>query len=135
MKFTISLAAVLTAAISSSALAAVIITPTPGQLLSSSEPFNLTFASQRIFKESSNKIDVVISLIGGDFPGTLPVRDMVSNGQDPVDGSAIYSVMVDPITLCCGGAAGNRTVYVLEDYNAFGGLPGMDMIAVPVTFV
>ncbi|KAJ6572796.1 hypothetical protein DFH09DRAFT_1312573 [Mycena vulgaris] len=133
MKFTPTLVALLTA--STSAFAAVVITPTPGQELSSSEPFNLTFASQRIFKESSNKIDVVISLIGGDFPGTAPVRDLVATSSDPRDGSAIYSVMVDPITLCCGGAAGNRTVYVIEDYNAFGGLPGIDMFAVPVTFV
>ncbi|KAJ7302601.1 hypothetical protein DFH08DRAFT_826483 [Mycena albidolilacea] len=51
------------------------------------------------------------------------------------DTSAIYSVMVNSIALCCGGVAGNRTIYVLKDYNAFGGLPGLDEIAVPVTFV
>ncbi|KAJ7698368.1 hypothetical protein B0H17DRAFT_1196937 [Mycena rosella] len=99
------------------------------------QPFNLTFASQRIFKESSNNIDVLISQIGGGFPTAAPVRNMLANGNDPRSGSAIYSVMIDPIALCCGGPPGNRTVYVLEDYNAFGGLPGMDMLGVPVTFV
>ncbi|KAJ6460525.1 hypothetical protein C8R45DRAFT_1108938 [Mycena sanguinolenta] len=101
------------------------------------QPFNLTFASQRIFKESSNKIDVVISSLGGGFPGAAPVRDLAPTAHDS-DSRAIYSVMVDPMALCCGGVAGNCTIYVLEDYNAFGmcrGLPGLAEIAVPVTFV
>ncbi|KAJ6566078.1 hypothetical protein B0H19DRAFT_1136862 [Mycena capillaripes] len=135
-----------------SVCAQTVITPTPGQVLSASEvrrvasssffsfdsgaiqPFNLTFASQRIFKESSNKIDVIISSLGGGFPGAAPVRDLAPTAFAS-DTSAIYSVIINPIALCCGGVAGNRTIYVLEDYNAFGGLPGLDEIAVPVTFV
>ncbi|KAJ6462086.1 hypothetical protein C8R45DRAFT_1108288 [Mycena sanguinolenta] len=121
-------------ATATSVCAQTVITPTPGQVLSVSEPFNLTYASQRIAKESSNKIDVVISSLGGGFPGAAPVRNLAPTSAAP-DTSAIYSVMVDPIALYCGGVAGNRTIYVLEDYNAFGGLPGLDQIAVPVTFV
>ncbi|KAJ7303121.1 hypothetical protein B0H14DRAFT_2700395 [Mycena olivaceomarginata] len=132
MQFTAATFALLATA--TSVCAQTVITPTPGQVLSASEPFNLTFASQRIFKESSNKIDVVISSLGGGFPGAAPVRDLAPTAFAS-DTSAIYSVMVNPIALCCGGVAGNRTIYVLEDYNAFGGLPGLDEIAVPVTFV
>ncbi|KAJ7664217.1 hypothetical protein B0H17DRAFT_1092194 [Mycena rosella] len=135
MKFTTAFTALLTA--TTSALAAAIISPTPEQVLSSSEPFNLTFASQRIFEESSNSIDVVIVSaldVGDPGAGTLPVRNLKPTGSAP-DTSAIYSVLIDPIVLCCGGVAGNATVYVLEDYNAFGGLPGLDMLSVPVTFV
>ncbi|KAJ7090734.1 hypothetical protein B0H15DRAFT_930245 [Mycena belliarum] len=132
MKFSTTLFALLSA--TTSALGAAIVSPTAGQVLSASQPFNLTFASQRYFKESSNKIDVVISQTDGSFPGALVVRDMLKTSSDSRDGSSIYSVMVTPQALCCGGVEGNRTLYVLEDYNAFGGNPGLDMLSIPVTF-
>ncbi|KAJ7862825.1 hypothetical protein B0H13DRAFT_1899898 [Mycena leptocephala] len=130
-----------------------VITPTPGQVLTAnqvrfitkrgdggpdvnrdSQPFNLTFASQRYFKESSLKISVVTAPIGGAFPGGAPVIDLAPTSYDSRD-SAIYSVMVNPITLYSGDPTGNHTVYVIETYSAFGGNPGIDMFAVPVTFV
>ncbi|KAJ6606950.1 hypothetical protein B0H10DRAFT_2439853 [Mycena sp. CBHHK59/15] len=134
MKFSIATLATLFMT-ASSGFAAVIVTPTPGQVLPASEPFNLTFASQRYFKESSIKISVVTAPADGSFPGGAPVLDLAPTSQDPRDTSAIYSVMVEPITLYSGDASGNHTVYVIETYSAFGGLSGIDMLAVPVTFV
>jgi hypothetical protein len=78
------------------------------------------------------------------------VIDLAPTSYDSRD-SAIYSVMVNPITLYSGDPTGNHTVYVIETYSAFGvrvsssytfpypcrrqGNPGIDMFAVPVTFV
>ncbi|KAJ7723085.1 hypothetical protein B0H16DRAFT_1699113 [Mycena metata] len=133
MKFTACTFAVLCAA-ATSAFGQVVISPTPGQVLSATEPFNLTFASERYFKESSIKISVVTAPAGGSFPGGAPVLDLAPTSHSPVDTSAIYSVLVAPITLYEGPQTGNHTVYVIETYNAFGGLPGIDLFAVPVIF-
>ncbi|KAF8214269.1 hypothetical protein K438DRAFT_1956354 [Mycena galopus ATCC 62051] len=121
----------------------VIVSPTPGQVLPANEVRtihnpnvdNLTYASHGYFKESSVKISVVTAPVGGTFPGGAPVLDLAPTGYDPHDTSAIYSVIVEPITLYYRDTTGNHTVYVIETYNAFGGLPGIDMLAVPVTFV
>ncbi|KAJ7032882.1 hypothetical protein C8F04DRAFT_639491 [Mycena alexandri] len=133
MKFSACTFAILWAA-ATTAFGQIVISPTPGQVLSASEPFNLTFASQRYFKESSIKISVVTAPAGGAFPGGAPVLDLAPTSHSSVDTSAIYSVLVTPITLYQGPATGNHTVYVIETYNAFGGLPGIDMFAVPVIF-
>ncbi|KAJ7443186.1 hypothetical protein B0H11DRAFT_469286 [Mycena galericulata] len=134
MKFSTATLATLFAA-ATFAFGQVIVTPTPGQVLSASEPFNLTYASQRYFKESSVKISVVTAPAAGTFPGGAPVLDLLPTSHDPVDTAAIYSVQVNPITLYNGPQTGNHTVYVIETYNAFGGLPGIDVLGVPVTFV
>jgi hypothetical protein len=68
----------------------------------------------------SVKISVVTAPVGGTFPGGAPVLDLAPTGYDPHDTSAIYSVMVEPITLYYGDTTGNHTVYVIETYNAFG---------------
>ncbi|KAJ6550076.1 hypothetical protein B0H19DRAFT_1073964 [Mycena capillaripes] len=112
-----------------------VISPTPGQVLSVNQPFNLTYASQRFFKETSLKISVVTAPNGGTFPGGAPVIDLAPTSFDPLDTSAIYSILVSPITLNNGPTTGNHTVHVIETYNAFGGLSGIDMLSVPVTFV
>ncbi|KAJ7776533.1 hypothetical protein DFH07DRAFT_798517 [Mycena maculata] len=121
--------------VAASAFAQTVISPTPGQVLSASEPFNLTYFSQRYFEESSIKISVVTAPADGSFPGGAPVLDLAPTSHSPVDSSAIYSTMVSPITLYNGPQTGNHTVYVIETYNAYGGLPGIDVLAVPVTFV
>jgi hypothetical protein len=52
-------------------------------------------------------------------PRAPPVIDLAPTSYDSRD-SAIYSVMVDHITLYSGDPAGNHTVYVIETYSAFG---------------
>jgi hypothetical protein len=96
----------------------------------------------------------VISLIGGALPGVAPVTDLVPTGSDLNDpGSPLYSIMANPDALCCGGLAGNRTIYIIETYDAFGvsyalslhctgfahrerwqGNTGIDIVGVPVVF-
>ncbi|KAJ6514849.1 hypothetical protein C8R47DRAFT_1313279 [Mycena vitilis] len=133
MKISAGTIAVLFAA-ASGALAQTIVSPTPGQVLPTGKAFNLTFASQRYFEESSLKISVVTTPSGGSFPGGAPVLDLAPTSRDPRDGSAIYSVEVQAVNLYSSPASGNHTVYIIETYNAFGGLPGIDVLSVPVTF-
>ncbi|KAJ7676641.1 hypothetical protein DFH06DRAFT_1317263 [Mycena polygramma] len=121
-------------AVTASAFAQTIVSPTPGQVLPAGQAFNLTFASQRYFKESSVKISVVTTPSGGAFPGGAPVLDLAPTSHSPTDSSAIYSVEVQAVNLYSSPATGNHTVYVIETYNAFGGLPGIDVLSVPVTF-
>ncbi|KAJ6518201.1 hypothetical protein C8R47DRAFT_1086302 [Mycena vitilis] len=133
MKFSAASVAVVFTAVAS-ALAQTIVSPTPGQVLPAGEAFNLTYASGRYFKESSVKISVVTTPSGGAFPGGAPVLDLAPTGSDPRDTSAIYSVEIQAVNLYSSPATGNHTVYVIETYNAFGGLPGIDVLSVPVTF-
>ncbi|KAJ7099776.1 hypothetical protein C8R44DRAFT_810297 [Mycena epipterygia] len=136
MKFSATFT-VLLASVTASFAQQVIVSPTPEQVISSQKAFNLTYVSQRSggFEENSIKIDVVISDINASFPfpGGLPISDLTPTGS-AVDGSAIYSTLVNPIVLD-GGAPGNRLVAVVEYYNAAGGEPGLDVLFVPVTFV
>ncbi|KAF8171345.1 hypothetical protein K438DRAFT_2058268 [Mycena galopus ATCC 62051] len=118
-----------------SALGQAIISPTPGQVLSASETFNLTYASERYFEESSIMISVVTAPAGGTFPGGAPVINLSPTSYDPTDYAAIYSLMVQPITLYYGPPTGNHTVYVIETYNAYGGNHGIDILGVVVEFV
>ncbi|KAJ6566120.1 hypothetical protein B0H19DRAFT_1257395 [Mycena capillaripes] len=136
MKFCATFTVLLTS-VAASFAQQVIVSPTPGQVISSQRAFNLTYVTQRSggFEENSIKIDVVISEIDASFPfpGGLPISDLTPTST-AVDGSAIYSTFVNPIVLD-GPAPGNRTVAVVEYYNAAGGNPGLDVVFVPVTFV
>ncbi|KAJ7504958.1 hypothetical protein B0H11DRAFT_1980001 [Mycena galericulata] len=118
MKFSIATLTTVFAA-ATSAFGQVIVSPTPGQVLSASEPFNLTYASGRYFEESSVKISVVTAPAGGTFPGGAPVIDLLPTSYDSYT-AAVYSTLVSPITLYYGPQTGNHTVYVIEVYNAFG---------------
>ncbi|KAF7347123.1 hypothetical protein MVEN_01466500 [Mycena venus] len=136
MKFFTTLT-VLLASVTASFAQQVIVSPTSGQVINSNTAFNLTYVSQRSggFRESSIKIDVVISEIDASFPfpGGLPISDLTPTST-AADGSSIYSTLVNPIVLD-GGAPGNRLVAVVEYFNAAGGNPGLDAVFVPVTFV
>ncbi|KAJ6479498.1 hypothetical protein C8R47DRAFT_1137070, partial [Mycena vitilis] len=114
-----------------------IVSPTSGEVINAeAAPFNLTYTSQRStgFRESSIKIDVVISDVGASFPfpGALAISDLAPTGT-AADGTAIYSTLVNPVVLD-SPTAGNRTVSVVEYYNSAGGNPGMDVLTVPVIF-
>ncbi|KAJ6530637.1 hypothetical protein B0H19DRAFT_1191678 [Mycena capillaripes] len=117
MKFLTAAWSVIVATITS-VVDQAIVSPTPGQVFPANEPFNLTYASHRYFKESSVKISVITAPVGGTFPGARFTPSWSS-----------------PSHFHYGDMTGNHTVYVIETYNAFGGLPGIDMVAVPVTFV
>ncbi|KAF8131330.1 hypothetical protein K438DRAFT_1788291 [Mycena galopus ATCC 62051] len=97
-----------------SALGQAIILPTPGQVLSASETFNLTYASERYFEESSIMISVVTAPAGGTFPGGAPVINLSPTSYDPTDYAAIYSVMVQPITLYYD-QAGHRGLRIIAE--------------------
>ncbi|KAJ7089097.1 hypothetical protein C8R44DRAFT_958248 [Mycena epipterygia] len=134
MRFSL-IAATLLVAFNAAVGQQVVVSPTPGQVIPLSQPFNLTYDSGRFFEENSVKIDVVISPADGSFPGSAPVEDLLPTSRSPADSSAIYSVLVDGNTRNLGPATGNHTVYIIEKYVAFGGLPSIDVFSVPVVFV
>ncbi|KAJ7776824.1 hypothetical protein DFH07DRAFT_797920 [Mycena maculata] len=134
MKF--STFTVLLCSVAASFAQQVIVSPTPGQVISTNTAFNLTYVTQRSggFEESSISIDVVISDINLSFPfpGGLPISGLTPTGTT-ADGSSVYSTFVNPIVID-GNAVGNRTISVVEYFNAAGGNPGLDVVFVPVTF-
>ncbi|KAF8198671.1 hypothetical protein K438DRAFT_1966638 [Mycena galopus ATCC 62051] len=136
MKFSTALT-VLLASVTASFAQQVIVSPTPGQVISTDTAFNLTYVTQRSggFEESSVKIDVVISEINASFPfpGGLPISSLTPTST-AADGSSIYSTLTNPIVID-GAAPGNRLVAVVEYFNQAGGEPGLDVVFVPVTFV
>ncbi|KAK6969481.1 hypothetical protein R3P38DRAFT_2814305 [Favolaschia claudopus] len=134
MKFSLATSAALFAAVTS-AFGAMIVSPTLGQVLPANTAFNLTYASQRYFKESSLKITVVTAGVDGGFPAATPVQDLEPTSYDPENTSANYYAEVFPITLYNGQATGNHTIYVIESYAAYGGSSAVQMLSVPVTFV
>ncbi|KAF8151104.1 hypothetical protein K438DRAFT_1988372 [Mycena galopus ATCC 62051] len=126
MKFSTTLT-VLLASVTASFAQQVIVSPTPGQVISTH-----TAVSRRA---DLVKIDVVISEINASFPfpGGLPIGGLTPTSI-ATDGSSIYSTLTNPIVID-GAAPGNRLVAVVEYFNQAGGEPGLDVVFVPVTFV
>ncbi|KAJ6558193.1 hypothetical protein B0H19DRAFT_1070738 [Mycena capillaripes] len=103
---------------------------------SDTQPFNITYDSNRFFKEDRL---TVVSGVGGTFPGVAILEDLVPTSRSPKDTSAIYSVTVDSLeglegNFLFGSQTGARTIYILEKYSSEGGVPAIDVVGVPVVF-
>ncbi|KAJ7175110.1 hypothetical protein C8R43DRAFT_1119126 [Mycena crocata] len=118
-----------------SSLAATLISPKQGQSLSlSHEKFNVTYNSERYFKEESRTISVVISSGASGFPGAEVVRNHSPTSYSGPYGSAVYSLLVYPFFLYGDTAPGNHTVHIVEDYAPYGADNAINILSVPVTF-
>ncbi|KAJ7501926.1 hypothetical protein B0H11DRAFT_1954637 [Mycena galericulata] len=133
MQFSTTLA-VLLSAVTAACAQQVIVSPTAGEVVTTSRAFNLTYVTQRsgVFEGGSASIDVVISdrAAASPFPGALAIQGLTPSGTT-ADGSSVYTTFVNPVTLD-GDAAGARTISVVEYYSA--GNQGLAVTSVAVTF-
>ncbi|KAG7444052.1 uncharacterized protein BT62DRAFT_249311 [Guyanagaster necrorhizus] len=110
---------ILPAFVLSTLASAQYISPTAGETISSTDPFNLTWVSGKYFKETSLNITVLFarSPFSSSLNGVVLVEGLVSN--DP--GIKTYSAELAPRYFYNDNETGAFDIIIIETYQAYGG--------------
>ncbi|SJL17705.1 uncharacterized protein ARMOST_21265 [Armillaria ostoyae] len=117
MKFSFPLYILPALAFSALVSAGVFISPTPGQTLSSTEPFNLTWTSGKYFEE--NSVNITVLLAQSPFASTLSGVTLVQGLVSPDAGIVTYSAELLPQYFYGVNITGAFDVVILETYLAY----------------
>ncbi|PBK60188.1 hypothetical protein ARMSODRAFT_1090496 [Armillaria solidipes] len=117
MKFSVLLYILPTLALSALVSAQVFTSPTPGQTLSSTEPFNLTWVSGTYFEE--NSLNITVLLMRSPFASTLSGVTLVQGLVSPDAGIKTYSAQLLPQYFYGVNITGAFDVVILQTYLAY----------------
>ncbi|KAK0460130.1 uncharacterized protein EV420DRAFT_1478659 [Desarmillaria tabescens] len=106
-------------ALSTLVSAGVFISPTPGQTISSTEAFNLTWTSGKYFKE--NSLNITVLLARSTFTSTLSGITLVEGLVSSDAGIKTYSAELAPRYFYGDNETGAFDVVIIESYAAYGG--------------
>ncbi|KAK0460150.1 uncharacterized protein EV420DRAFT_1478677 [Desarmillaria tabescens] len=93
------------------------ISPTAGQTIYSTEPFNLTWVSGRYFEEES--LNITVLLVHSPFTSTLNGITLVEGLVSPNAGVKTYSTELTPSYFYGDNETGTFDVVILETYLAY----------------
>ncbi|PBK95862.1 hypothetical protein ARMGADRAFT_1010770 [Armillaria gallica] len=117
MMFSVLLYILPALALSALASAQVFASPTPGQTLSSTEPFNLTWVSGTYFEE--NSLNITVLLTRSPFTSTLSGVILVQGLVSPDAGIKTYSAQLLPQYFYGANITGAFDVVILQTYLAY----------------
>ncbi|SJL17708.1 uncharacterized protein ARMOST_21268 [Armillaria ostoyae] len=117
MKFSVLLYILPALALSALVSAQVFTSPTPGQTLSSTEPFNLTWVSGTYFEE--NSLNITVLLTRSPFASTLSGVMLVQGLVSPDAGIKTYSAQLLPQYFYGANITGAFDVVILQTYLAY----------------
>ncbi|KAK0244682.1 hypothetical protein EDD85DRAFT_208201 [Armillaria nabsnona] len=119
MKFFFPLYILPALALSAFVSAGVFVSPTAGQTISSTDPFNLTWTSGKYFKE--NSFNITVLLARSPFTSTLSGVTLVEGLVSPDAGIKTYSAELVPRYFYGDNETGTFDVVIIESYSAYGG--------------
>ncbi|PBK95885.1 hypothetical protein ARMGADRAFT_1010792 [Armillaria gallica] len=93
--------------------------PTAGQTISSTGPFNLTWTSDKYFKQNSFNISVLLSQ--SPFTSVLSGVTLIEGLVSPDYGIKTYSAELTPRFFYGDSRTGAFDVVIIEPYSAYGG--------------
>ncbi|KAK0201424.1 hypothetical protein DFS33DRAFT_1347233 [Desarmillaria ectypa] len=99
--------------------AGTFVSPTPGQTICSNEPFNLTWTSDKYFKQRSYNITVLFSR--SPFNSVLGGATLVEGLVSPDYGIKTYSAELTPSFFYMDNRTGAFDVVIIESYSAYAG--------------
>uniref|UniRef100_A0A0W0FSU0 Uncharacterized protein n=1 Tax=Moniliophthora roreri TaxID=221103 RepID=A0A0W0FSU0_MONRR len=104
--------------------------PTPGQELSTSQPFRLEFSSDYYYKDHTKNVTVLIS--SGNYPYTFGIE---LGTFTPMDSIRNYTAEVTPKFAYYWDKKSNFTISVLERHTTdYGSMDAFSIFSQPVTF-
>ncbi|KAK0460129.1 uncharacterized protein EV420DRAFT_1535237, partial [Desarmillaria tabescens] len=119
MKFSFPLLLISTLASFTGVYAGTFLSPTPGQTISSTQPFNLTWTSDKYFKQTSYNITVLFSR--SPFSSALGGATLVEGLVSPHYGIKTYSAELTPGFFYMDNRTGAFDVVIIESYSAYAG--------------